>query len=161
MTSLPAQKRECVIFGPGMVKNSIRSMGVKLASPDLVFAIYTRYGLSKFFPPWVHNIPQRQLAIAPKPKYLQNSEREKQKELEQHGRQHSQIPPPPPPRALTEKQGRVECVQFRAFISEMLATARYQNIAKKNRASVRLSQDSSATAAHSSRCTCTRVYRYM
>ena len=36
--SLPAQKRECGIFGPGMVKNSIRSTGVKLASPHLVFA---------------------------------------------------------------------------------------------------------------------------
>ena len=36
--SLPAQKRECGIFGPGMVKNSIRSTGVKLASPYLVFA---------------------------------------------------------------------------------------------------------------------------
>ena len=36
--SLPAQKRECGIFSTGMVKNSIRSMGVKLASPHLVFA---------------------------------------------------------------------------------------------------------------------------
>ena len=35
--SLPAQKRECGIFGPGIVKNSIRSMGVKLASSQLVF----------------------------------------------------------------------------------------------------------------------------
>ena len=35
--SLPAPKWECGIFGPGMAKNSIRSMGVKLASPQLVF----------------------------------------------------------------------------------------------------------------------------
>ena len=39
--SLPAQKRECGIFGPGMVKNSIPSTGVKLASPCLVFATLT------------------------------------------------------------------------------------------------------------------------
>ena len=31
-------KRECSIFGPGMTKNSIRSTGVKLDSPHLVFA---------------------------------------------------------------------------------------------------------------------------
>ena len=36
--SLPAQKRECGIFGPGMGKNSIRTTGVKLASSHLVFA---------------------------------------------------------------------------------------------------------------------------
>ena len=36
--SLPAQNRECSIFGPGMVKNSIRFTGVKLADPHLVFA---------------------------------------------------------------------------------------------------------------------------
>ena len=35
--SLPAQKRECGIFDPGRVKNSIRFTGVKLASPHLVF----------------------------------------------------------------------------------------------------------------------------
>ena len=35
--SLSAQNRECGIFGPGMVKNSIRSTGVKLASLHLVF----------------------------------------------------------------------------------------------------------------------------
>ena len=33
---LAAPKWECGIFGPGMAKNSIRSMGVKLASPQLV-----------------------------------------------------------------------------------------------------------------------------
>ena len=37
--SLPAQKSECGIFGPGVVKNSIRSTRVKLASPHLLFAI--------------------------------------------------------------------------------------------------------------------------
>ena len=36
--SRPAQKRECVIFCLGVRKNSIRSTGVKLASPHLVFA---------------------------------------------------------------------------------------------------------------------------
>ena len=36
--SLPAQKRECGIFGLDMTKNSIRSMVVKLASPQLLFA---------------------------------------------------------------------------------------------------------------------------
>ena len=62
---------ECGIFGPSMVKNSIRTTGVKLASPYLMFAtpafgsggnldalwdiLYTfigtrYYGLSKFFP---------------------------------------------------------------------------------------------------------------
>ena len=35
---LSAQKRECGIFGPDMVKNSIRTTGGKLASPHLVFA---------------------------------------------------------------------------------------------------------------------------
>ena len=54
--SPPAQKRECGIFGPGMVKNSIRSTGVKAhiscLAPSLSarVAIYTRYGLSKFCP---------------------------------------------------------------------------------------------------------------
>ena len=33
-----AQKREYVIFGLAVRKNSIRSTGVKLASPHLVFA---------------------------------------------------------------------------------------------------------------------------
>ena len=33
-----AQKRECGIFGPGMVKNSTCSTVVKLVSPHLVFA---------------------------------------------------------------------------------------------------------------------------
>ena len=47
--SLPALKRECGVFGPGMAKNSIYTTGIKLASPQLVFA--TSYGLSKFFPP--------------------------------------------------------------------------------------------------------------
>ena len=61
--SLPTQKRECGIFGPGMVKNSIRTTGVKLARPHLMYAspsarvaIYARYGLSKFFPPYMRNI---------------------------------------------------------------------------------------------------------
>ena len=49
--SLPAQKREYGIFGPGMVKNSIRFTGVKLASSNLVFANCTKYGMSKFYPP--------------------------------------------------------------------------------------------------------------
>ena len=31
--SLPAQKCKCGIFGPGMMKNRIRTTGVKLASP--------------------------------------------------------------------------------------------------------------------------------
>ena len=39
--SLPTQKRECGIFGPGIVKNSICSTEVKLASPHLVFATLT------------------------------------------------------------------------------------------------------------------------
>ena len=33
---LPAQKRECDIFGPGTVKNSKRTTGEKLASQQLV-----------------------------------------------------------------------------------------------------------------------------
>ena len=36
--SLPAPKRECGVFCPGMAKNSIRTTGIKLASPQLVFA---------------------------------------------------------------------------------------------------------------------------
>ena len=36
--SLPAPKRECGVFSPGMAKNSIRTTGIKLASPQLVFA---------------------------------------------------------------------------------------------------------------------------
>ena len=55
--SLLAQKRECGIFDPGMVKNSICTMEVKLASPHIVFstdafgsvANQTTYG--QFFPP--------------------------------------------------------------------------------------------------------------
>ena len=35
--SLPAPKRKCGVFGPGMTKNSIRTTGIKLASPQLVF----------------------------------------------------------------------------------------------------------------------------
>ena len=31
--SIPAPKRECGFFGPGMVKNSIRTTGIKLVSP--------------------------------------------------------------------------------------------------------------------------------
>ena len=61
--SLPAQNRECTIFGPGMVKNSIRSTGVKLSSPyscltpspSARVAIQAGYGLSKFFPPQVRS----------------------------------------------------------------------------------------------------------
>ena len=36
--SLPGPKREYGVFGPGNAKNSIRTMGIKLASPQLVFA---------------------------------------------------------------------------------------------------------------------------
>ena len=36
--SLPAPKRECGVFGPGMAKNSIRTTGIKLASRQLVYA---------------------------------------------------------------------------------------------------------------------------
>ena len=35
--SLPAPKREYGIFGPGMMKNRIRNMGIKRASPEHMF----------------------------------------------------------------------------------------------------------------------------
>ena len=62
--SRPAQKRECGVIDPGVLKNGIRSTEVNFTSPHLVFAtlpsarmaIYTRYGLSMFFPPKVRNI---------------------------------------------------------------------------------------------------------
>ena len=41
------QKRECGIFGPGMVLNSTRTTGVKLSSPHLVFATLA-FGSSKY-----------------------------------------------------------------------------------------------------------------
>ena len=36
--SLPAAKRECGSFGPGMKKNRIRNMGIKSASPEHMFS---------------------------------------------------------------------------------------------------------------------------
>ena len=36
--SLPAPKRKCSIFGPSMMKNRIRNMGVKRATPEHMFA---------------------------------------------------------------------------------------------------------------------------
>ena len=38
---LPAPKRECGIFGPGMMKNRIRNMGIKRATPEHVVATLT------------------------------------------------------------------------------------------------------------------------
>ena len=52
-------RRECVTFGQGVAKNSIRTTGIKLASPQLVFATLA-FGSGgnlhelwtvKFFPP--------------------------------------------------------------------------------------------------------------
>ena len=50
--SLPAQKRECVIFGPRMAKNSIRTRGEKLASPHLVFDNFLKVWADQVFSPW-------------------------------------------------------------------------------------------------------------
>ena len=36
--SLPARKRECGIFGPGMMKNRINNMGIKRDTPQHMFA---------------------------------------------------------------------------------------------------------------------------
>ena len=36
--SLPAPKRECGIFGPGIMKNRIRNMGIKRATSKHMFA---------------------------------------------------------------------------------------------------------------------------
>ena len=36
--SLQAPKRECGIFGPGMIKNRILNMGIKRATPEHMFA---------------------------------------------------------------------------------------------------------------------------
>ena len=37
---LPAPKRECGFFGPGIMKNRIRNMGIKRATPEHMFAIH-------------------------------------------------------------------------------------------------------------------------
>ena len=58
-TLRPAVQAQSSNFTLTITKNSIRSTGVKLASPPSPSArvsIYTRYGLSKFFPPLVRNI---------------------------------------------------------------------------------------------------------
>ena len=58
--SLLAPKRECSIFGPGMMKNRIRNMGIKRATPEHMFAtraeIYTCSGLANSLPPLLCNI---------------------------------------------------------------------------------------------------------
>ena len=41
LLSLPAQKRECGIFSPGMVENSIGDKGIKRATPKLMFNTLT------------------------------------------------------------------------------------------------------------------------
>ena len=51
---LPAPKRECCIFGTGIVKNSIRNTGVKLDSRYLVEIAIRAWG--KYIPPLVRNI---------------------------------------------------------------------------------------------------------
>ena len=40
---LPAPKRECGFFGPGIMKNRLRNMGIKRATPEHMFAIHA-YG---------------------------------------------------------------------------------------------------------------------
>ena len=56
--SFPAPKRECGIFGPFMMKNRIRNMGIKRATPEHMFAaspsarvlIYMCSGLTNSLP---------------------------------------------------------------------------------------------------------------
>ena len=71
-TVRPAVQAQSSYFKLTMTKKSIRSTGVKLASPHLVFAtqaegegdnLHEIYGLSKFFPPEVRNILVRSMPI--------------------------------------------------------------------------------------------------
>ena len=54
--SFPAQKRECDIFGPGMTKNSIRTKGIKLTSPHLVFATLALGSGDNFLKVWADQV---------------------------------------------------------------------------------------------------------
>ena len=49
--SRPAQKRKCVIFGLGVRKNSRYTLLGSKIGQSISRVNYTRYGLSKFFPP--------------------------------------------------------------------------------------------------------------